>query len=294
VDPERGHGPAPQVAVDEEPSTMANQDQLPEGWSDGAAGYDANFAGFTGLYAEPMLDLLEVGGGTELLDVAAGSGATSLRAAARGATVLATDFAPGMVDLAAQALRRDGHVDSSARVMDGQSLDLADDSFDAGVSMFGLMFFPDPVAGISELARVVRPGGRVGIATWDLEGFRMHHLIGGALEVAVPGFGQHERPVPTWAPLGTVDGLGELLEAGGLTQVQVRPVVRRWNFDEPARFFREMPSWSCPVRPLFDMLPEDRIEAAAAAFAELVAADDALPGGEGIEMSALAAIGTVA
>jgi hypothetical protein len=48
------------------------------------------------------------------------------------------------------------------------------------------------------------------------------------------------------------------------------------------------------VRPLFEMLPPDRIEAAAAAFAELVAAADALPGGEGIEMSALAATGTVA
>ena len=179
--------------------------------------------------------------------------------------------------------------------MDGQALDLADDAFDAGVSMFGLMFFPDPVAGIGELARVVRPGGRVGIATWDLEGFRMHHLIGGALEVAVPGFGRARRPVPTWAPLGTVDGLGELLRAGGSDAGPGPPggpplALRRTGEVLPRRCRRgparcDRCSTCCPT---------DRIEAAAAAFAELVAADDALPGGEGIEMSALAAIGTVA
>ncbi len=77
-----------------------SEDQLPQGWSDGATGYEENFAGFTGLYADTVLDLLEVGAGTGLLDVAAGTGATSLRAAARGATVLATDFAPGMVRVA--------------------------------------------------------------------------------------------------------------------------------------------------------------------------------------------------
>lgn len=270
-----------------------SEDQLPQGWSDGATGYEENFAGFTGLYADTVLDLLEVGAGTGLLDVAAGTGATSMRAAARGATVLATDFAPGMVRVAEQRLRDGGFAGSSARQMDGQALDLADDSYDAGVSMFGLMFFPDPGAGVAELARVVRPGGRIGIATWDLEAYAMHRLIGAALEVAVPGFGDHERPSPTWAPLGTVDGLATLLGAAAVTQVDVRSVVQRWHFEDPARFFREMPSWSCPVRPLFQMLPADRVDAAAAAFAEIVAADDGLPGGAGVAMSALVATATV-
>lgn len=269
-----------------------NEDQLPGGWSDGAAGYDENFARFTGLYADEVLDLLAVGAGTELLDVAAGTGATSLRAAARGAAVLSTDFAPGMVEVAARRLREGGHERCSARVMDGQALDLPDDAVDAGVSMFGLMFFPDAGTGIAELVRVVRPGGRIGIATWDLEGFPMHRLIGGALGVAVPGMADAPRPVPTWAPLGTVEGLAALLVDGGLEQVEVVQVRRRWHFEDPERFFREMPSWSCPVRPLFDLLPGDRIDAAAAAFADLVAAEGGLPGGEGVEMAALVGTGT--
>ena len=270
-----------------------NADQLPDGWSEGADGYDANFARFTGLYADTVLDLLHVDAGTELLDVAAGSGATSVRAAERGATVISTDFAPGMVQRAARRLAEGGHDGSVARQMDGQALDLADDSVDAAVSMFGLMFFPDTAAGARELTRVVRPGGRVGVATWDLEGFSMHRLIGGALEVAVPGFGEQPRPVPTLAPLGTVDGLRALLVDAGLAEVQVQVVRQRWRFDDPERFFREMPSWSCPVRPLFELLPASSVGDAAAAFARQVAAEDGLTGGAGIEMSALVGTGTV-
>lgn len=272
----------------------ANDDQLPQGWSDGADGYDDNFAGFTGLYADEVLDLLGVGPGATLVDVAAGTGATSLRAAQRGATVMATDFAAGMVGIAERRLRDGGFADSAARLMDGQALDLPDDAFDAGVSMFGLMFFPDTAAGVAELARVVRPGGRIGLGTWDLEGFGMHRLIGGALEVAVPGFGDHPRPEPTWAALGTVDGLGELLRSGGLIDVEVRRVVRRWHFADPERFFREMPSWSCPVRPLFEMLPQDHIDTAASAFAALVADEGGLPDGDGLAMTALVGTATVA
>ena len=187
-----------------------NADQMPEGWSDGASGYDENFAGFTGLYAEEMLDLLHVGEGSRVLDVAAGSGATSVRAARRGAEVTATDFAEGMVAIAERRLREGGHTSSRAVRMDGQALDLPDGAFDAAVSMFGLMFFPDTAAGVAEMRRVVRPGGRVGTATWDLDAFPMHRLIGAALEVAVPELAGQDRPRPTWAALGTEPGLAAI------------------------------------------------------------------------------------
>lgn len=270
-----------------------NADQMPEGWSDGASGYDENFAGFTGLYAEEMLDLLHVGEGSRVLDVAAGSGATSVRAARRGAEVTATDFAEGMVAIAERHLREGGHTSSRAIRMDGQALDLPDGAFDAAVSMFGLMFFPDTAAGVAEMRRVVRPGGRVGTATWDLEAYPMHRLIGAALEVAVPELAGQDRPRPTWAALGTEAGLAALLRDGGLGDVEVRRVQRRWHFDDPATFFRGMPSWSSPVKPLFEMLPVERIDAAAEAFADLVEADGGAAGGPGLPMSALLVSGTV-
>lgn len=268
-------------------------DQLPEGWSEGAEGYQDNFAGFTGLYADPVLDLVEVSSGTELLDVAAGTGATSLRAAARGAVVTAVDFAPGMVRIAAERLADAGFGDAVVAEMDGQDLDLPDDTFDAAVSMFGLMFFPDAAAGVGELRRVVRAGGRLAVGTWDLDQYGMHRLIRVALEVAVPELADAPAPRPTWAPLGTSEGLAGLLQAAGLGDVRVERIEQRWHFEDPERFFRDMPSWSCPVRPLFEMLPADRIDAAARAFADAVAEQDGLPGGDGVAMGALAGIAVV-
>jgi SAM-dependent methyltransferase len=159
--------------------------------------------------------------------------------------------------------------------------------------MFGLMFFPDPDAGMRELGRVVRPGGRVGTATWDLDGFSMSSLIGAALAVAVPELADAERPAPTWAPLGAPEGLERLLRDAGLLDVQVRRVERRWHFDRPAEFFRDMPSWSSPVKPLFDLLPPDRIDAAASAFATELDAAGGTTGGVGLPMTALFATGTV-
>ena len=270
-------------------------DQDPAQWTGGADGYQRYFADFTVLYADEVLDRLGVGPGSRVLDVAAGTGAASVRAAGRGARVTATDFAPGMVDIAARRLVLAGTEGCGAEVMDGQHLEFDDGGFDASLSMFGLMFFPDVDAGARELARVVRPGGRVATATWDLAAFPLHLLIGGAIAEAVPG---HELPpprLPTWAPLGTVDGLAALFgRVDGLVDVAVRTVVRPWRFDDPAQFFADLPSWSSPIRPLFDALPADRVADAAAAFARIVHAEGGVPDGPGIDMGALVATATVA
>lgn len=261
------------------------RDQLPEAWSAGAAGYAEAFARFTGLYVDEVLDLLGVGDGTELLDVAAGTGAVALRAAGRGARVVATDFAPGMVEVLTEGLRRGGHTTSRAEVMDGQDLDLPGDSADAGVSMFGLMFFPDPAAGLAELRRVVRPGGRVAIGTWHLDEFPVMSTVGAGLGAMVEGL---ERPAPTWAPLGYPDALGAAVGNAGFVDVAVHRIVRRWRYDDPRGFFRSLPDWSPPVQQLFDVVPRELIDTGAAAFAAAVAEF-----GDGVPTEALVAVGTV-
>lgn len=115
-------------------------DQQPERWSDSAAGYDEASA-FSGLFADDALRLADVGVGDRILDVAAGTGALSIRAAQRGAQVVATDFAPGMVAYLAQTAAEQGLDSLSTAVMDGQALDLDDDIFDglddAQLSAFG-------------------------------------------------------------------------------------------------------------------------------------------------------------
>src|SRR5690606_27753167 len=96
-----------------------------------------------------------------VLDVAAGSGALSIPAARRGAQVLATDISQQMITLLQNRARAEGLVNLDARVMDGNAMDLPDNTFDVTVSQNGVSVFPDFVQGLSEMARVTRPGGRV-------------------------------------------------------------------------------------------------------------------------------------
>jgi ubiquinone/menaquinone biosynthesis C-methylase UbiE len=178
-------------------------DQLyrPEVWSSVAAGYDDAIAPIMRPYAATTLDLLGLTGGAarlRLVDVAAGTGVVAAEAARRGAEVVATDFAPGMVELMRRRFAAEG-LDARAEVMDGQALDLDDETFDLGTSTFGLIFFPAPETGLRELRRVLRRGGRVGIASWDLTRTGLPQLIGAALARVIPDL---PAPAPPpWAHL---------------------------------------------------------------------------------------------
>ena len=265
------------------------RDQQPDAWSAGAVGYDAAFAPFTYPYAAEALRLMGVGPGTQLLDVAAGSGAVTRQALTLGAEVLATDFAPGMVELLSRRLAEDGHVDVRVEVMDGQALDLDDASFDVAISMLGLIFFPDVEAGVAELARVTRPDGQVAVGTWDLDQFPLVRLVLTAVGRVLPDL-TLTPPTPTWARIGHPEGLVEMFERHGLRDIEVHPVTEWWSFDDPVRFFLELPSWSPPLQPLFDSLADDAVAAVGQAFAELVAEES---GPDGVRTDVLVAIGRV-
>ncbi len=116
--------------------------------------------------AEELLDAVGEIAEFRLLDVAAGTGNVALAAAGRGASVLATDLTPRMVELG-RARGAAGGLEVEWCEADASALPLADHSVDVITSCFGLMFVPDPPAAISELCRVLRPGGRLGIANWE-------------------------------------------------------------------------------------------------------------------------------
>lgn len=118
---------------------------------------------------ERLLDLLEVGEGQRLLDVATGSGELARPAAARGASVTAVDFAPELLDAARRRAAEDG-VTIETDVCDAEALCYPDASFDVVASTFGVMFCPDHRAVAAELARVCRPGGKLGLACWIFDG----------------------------------------------------------------------------------------------------------------------------
>lgn len=101
---------------------------------------------------------------SRILDIGAGTGALSIPAAYGGASVLAIDIAPGMVNLLSDRLAPFPF--ASARVMNGEDLRLPDDSFDLTFSILGISLFRDWKKGLNEMRRVLRPGGKACIASW--------------------------------------------------------------------------------------------------------------------------------
>ena len=147
------------IAVTLEPDQNASR------WSDHVSLYEEVFEPFSLDFAEAATAKLGVVPGMSVIDVGAGSGGAALELAGKGCRLTAVDASPGMVERISSRAQAQG-LAIDARVMDGQALGFADGRFDAAISVFGVILFPDAVRGLAEMRRVVRPGGRVAIVTW--------------------------------------------------------------------------------------------------------------------------------
>ena len=120
----------------------------------------------------PALDhlarALDARPGERVLDVATGTGALATRLARTGAEVVGLDLAPALIETAGRLAGEDG-VDIRYEVGDAENMPYEDASFDVVGSSFGAIFAPDHAAVAQELARVCRPGGRLGMSCWSHE-----------------------------------------------------------------------------------------------------------------------------
>jgi SAM-dependent methyltransferase len=122
------------------------------------------------IVGETLAEAADVRAGERVLDVAAGNGNATLAAARRFARVTSTDYVPHLLDKGAVRARAEG-LDIQFQVADAEALPYEDGSFDVALSTFGAMFAPDQRRTARELVRVVRGGGRIGLANWTPEGF---------------------------------------------------------------------------------------------------------------------------
>ena len=132
------------------------------------------------IVGEHLTETIDFAGGARVLDVAAGNGNAALAAARRSGVVIATDYVPELLDRTAARAAAEG-LAIETQVADAENLPFEDATFDAVLSTFGVMFAPNQERAAAELARVTRPGGKIGLANWTPDGFvgAMLRTVGG-------------------------------------------------------------------------------------------------------------------
>jgi ubiquinone/menaquinone biosynthesis C-methylase UbiE len=211
--------------------TTQEQVQTRAAWDNIAAGYDRTNTPTQMWLANEGLRRADVRSGMRFLDVAAGSGALSIPAARLGAQVLATDLSPVMLEHLNARARKEG-LSIETRVMDGHALELKDNTFDVAGSQFGVMLFPDMPRGISELARVTKPGGRVLMNVYG--GPHKIEFFGffvGAIQSVIPSFeGPPMDPLPLPFQLQDPERLRQEFAKAGLKAISVDTITEKTEF----------------------------------------------------------------
>jgi ubiquinone/menaquinone biosynthesis C-methylase UbiE len=134
-------------------------------WSQGGRAYDTISSGISEGIRHGVMRLAPEAG-QDVLDIATGTGWTARQVAKMGAKVTGVDIADGLLSAARELATEEG-VSVEWRLGDAEKLPLADASFDAAISTFGIMFASNQEAALRELSRVVRPGGRIAVVAWE-------------------------------------------------------------------------------------------------------------------------------
>ncbi|MFT3828568.1 MAG: class I SAM-dependent methyltransferase [Opitutaceae bacterium] len=233
---------------------ILSPDQTAEAWDEVVDAYEEGLEPFTNAFATTALDLGGVNTRARILDVATGPGGLALAALDRGAEVTAVDFAPRMIRRFRQRLSGEQRWRTQALVMDGQELELPDAMFDAAFSIFGLIFFPDPARGLSELARVLKPGGRAVVAAW---GSPQRHealqLITQVLSAVWPEFRPAATP-PSWLCYAEAEVFHCALFEAGFSSATIHTVTKAWEIDSAEWFVRQAPHLSPGTSYLFEAM----------------------------------------
>lgn len=205
--------------------TGPQPDQEPRRWDDHVGVYEAVFEPFTLQFAHAAIATLNLAAGQSVLDVGAGCGGAALALAEVGLHVTAIDASARMVErISTRAAERGLSV--AARVMDGQALQVDDASFDAALSVLGIILFSNAERGLSEMRRVVRPGGRIAVVTWTQpQNYELAAQLRSAIQAVWPE--QPPAPLPAQLRYREEGAFRALFRAAGLADAVITTVTAR-------------------------------------------------------------------
>jgi len=205
------------------------------------------------IVGETICEAVDLRAGERVLDVAAGNGNASLAAARRYAMVTSTDYVPGLLEDARMRAEAEG-LEVRFEVADAERLLFDDGDFDVVLSTFGVMFTADQERAAYEIARVTRPGGRIGLANWTPEGFvgQMFRLIGKYVPAA-PG----AKSPALWGMFPHLDQLFR----GLASKIHATPKFFNFRYRSVEHFIEVFRTYYGPMHKTFSSLVPDQQKA---------------------------------
>jgi ubiquinone/menaquinone biosynthesis C-methylase UbiE len=202
------------------------------------------------IVGENLCEALDLRSGERVLDVAAGNGNATLAAARRWCDVTSTDYVPSLLE-SGRARAQAENLTIEFQEADAENLPFPDTSFDAVMSTFGVMFTPNQDKAASELARVCKPGGRIGLANWTPESF-----IGQLFKT----IGKYILPAPSVKSPALWGTKARLEELFGKTAREIRTTSREFVFRyrSPAHWIEVFRTYYGPMNKTFGALDVEK------------------------------------
>jgi ubiquinone/menaquinone biosynthesis C-methylase UbiE len=228
------------------PDLTAIKERQQKAWSSG----DYGKVGVTlVLMAEMLCEAVDLRPRQRVLDVACGNGNAALAAARRFGEVVGVDYVPSLLEGGRERARAEGwQVDF--REGDAEDLPFPDSSFDVVLSTLGAMFAPDQEKVASELLRVLKPGGKIGMTNWTPDGFVGDLFRTMGKHVPPPG---GLKPPFLW---GTEERLSELF-GEGLSSLRAEQRSFVWRFPSAEYYVEYMRGYYGPLSKAFEALDEE-------------------------------------
>jgi SAM-dependent methyltransferase len=197
------------------------------------------------IVGENLCEAMDLHSGWRVLDVAAGNGNATLAAARCFCDVTSTDYVPELLERSKARAEADG-LAVKFQQADAENLPFADGEFDAVMSTFGVMFTPNQERSASEMFRVCKTGGRIGLANWTPSSFigQIFKTIGNYVP---PPAGL--KPPSLW---GTEDRLAELFPDA--LAIQSKALAYNFRYLSPEHWLEVFRTWYGPMNKTFAAL----------------------------------------